>query len=289
MLLHANNLIKINPDGSSITKCFSLASEDGKARYDRELAFYKHCMKINYENCAKLISYNRTERTIEISVVMGDSPRIGQKSDLANFCDFITILNASKIKNLPNAAECFWSTNQLFELLVQRRRSISKDLISYYFDELKLEKLWNSTEVLLATTKVDCATKVINPSDLGLHNYLKNQASFSFLDFEYAGLDSVTKLSYDFALHPRNIFSGYGITDIFLEMTKSLPVRLTFDPKLAFVFSFWWILRLLSSLRPESITRKILSGVLTYNSSKDYVDERVSNLLRFETICNEYR
>jgi tRNA A-37 threonylcarbamoyl transferase component Bud32 len=44
-------------------------------------------------------------------------------------------------------------------------------------------------------------------SDLGTHNMLHTGNSFSFIDFEFFGLDSVDKMVGDFLLHPRNMFA----------------------------------------------------------------------------------
>ncbi len=48
-------------------------------------------------------------------------------------------------------------------------------------------------------------------SDLGLHNVLMAKNSYNFIDFEFFGVDSVTKLVGDFLLHPRNEFNEIEI------------------------------------------------------------------------------
>jgi hypothetical protein len=58
-------------------------------------------------------------------------------------------------------------------------------------------------------------------SDLGTHNIIYSDDRFTFVDFEFFGIDSVNKLVGDFLLHPRNNFNEFEITR-FIEISTKI-------------------------------------------------------------------
>ena len=45
---------------------------------------------------------------------------------------------------------------------------------------------------------------IVSPSDLGLHNMIKNKEAYYFIDFEYAGLDNPKKTILDLISQPNH-------------------------------------------------------------------------------------
>jgi hypothetical protein len=72
-----------------------------------------------------------------------------------------------------------------------------------------IKKFREISEVIISGLKEDPFPNLIVPSlsDLGVHNLLRENEQYSFIDFEYFGLDSISKLVADFFLHPQNDFS----------------------------------------------------------------------------------
>ena len=289
MLLNANNSIKLSLKKSSIIKSFPVESNNSKLRFNRELEFYKYCQQINFEHCPKLIGFDYINQTLEISYVNGKSPNIGKIEDLDNFCSFIKLINSDELPSLPRAADSFFSISEFSLLIKQRRQTINQNNCVYMFDEHKLDDFVNDVLFLLSRTDFECQTRVVNPSDLGLHNYLVNKSCHSFVDFEYAGIDSIPKLVYDFTLHPRNRFDGISIQEIFDYIGKSIEPQPEFKSNLICIFSVWWMLRLLNSLRSDVIEKKLKSGVLNKKTIGFYIEERANNLRRFKKMYYEFR
>lgn len=57
--------------------------------------------------------------------------------------------------------------------------------------------------------------KIVSPSDIGVHNILKNKSNIKFIDFEYAGIDMATKLIFDLLVQPNYLFQRYQIVELF--------------------------------------------------------------------------
>ena len=286
MLSHANNLIEFTENGSAIIKRFSLETKSSKERYQRELAFYQYCKKINFRHCPKLISFDSLNQTLTIKFIKGNKPKVGRLEDLENFCLFIATLNKGNTPSLPPAAETFSSIDGLFEQIRSRRASLDNKLFTDHIDIQNLDKMITDVSLILSRINVDCQTNIVNPSDLGLHNYLTHKTGHGFLDFEYAGIDCIPKLIYDFVLHPRNRFETLTLEEVFAKLAEVIPTKPIFQPELACVFSLWWMLRLLNS---NIVNIKIRSGILTEITASTYIKERVANLKRFEKLYDDFK
>ena len=68
--------------------------------------------------------------------------------------------------------------------------------------------------------------KTLSFSDLGTHNMIHSNGKFSFIDFEFFGIDSVNKLVGDFLLHPKNDFNEFEITRFIKLSNKIFEWRL---------------------------------------------------------------
>ena len=64
-------------------------------------------------------------------------------------------------------------------------------------------------------------SKIISPSDFGMHNALNRKNKLVFIDFEYAGWDGIGKLLSDFVLQPQYICPIEN-TEIFLGKIRPI-------------------------------------------------------------------
>ena len=66
---------------------------------------------------------------------------------------------------------------------------------------------------------------IASPSDVGIHNTLKQQKKLYFIDFEYSGIDDFSKLAADWILQPECCFNQDQeriFVNLLLEKTNGL-------------------------------------------------------------------
>lgn len=63
--------------------------------------------------------------------------------------------------------------------------------------------------------------RTLSLSDLGTHNMICSGSAYSFIDFEFFGVDSIDKLVGDFLLHPRNEFNETEML-LFMESVSKI-------------------------------------------------------------------
>jgi len=63
--------------------------------------------------------------------------------------------------------------------------------------------------------------RTLSLSDLGTHNMICSSRTYSFIDFEFFGVDSINKLVGDFLLHPRNEFNETEML-LFMESVSKI-------------------------------------------------------------------
>ena len=89
---------------------------------------------------------------------------------------------------------------------LDKMRKLGKSVSTQYAIEnieLRLRNLGSKLK-----TSTDFGVITLSLSDIGTHNLIRSKPmSHQFIDFEFFGVDSLTKLIADFWLHPRNYFS----------------------------------------------------------------------------------
>jgi tRNA A-37 threonylcarbamoyl transferase component Bud32 len=102
--------------------------------------------------------------------------------------------------------------------------------------------------------------RTLSFSDMGTHNMIYSRGRYSFIDFEFFGIDSVNKLVGDFLLHPKNDFNEFEMTR-FIELSTKI-----FEWRLDELEEFLPLLTLKWALIAYGRTLRDLHGVL--NTSK---------------------
>ena len=190
--------------------------EEGKQRQENELRFLKYCQDSGIYNVPKPIHMDTNNVITIMSWLEGEKPDTLGEEELKAIITFVDKLNKKDTKpeqrKLIPAKECFTSLNKLAEECLARAhlekekfhvqgdyssaKTINK--ILKYIDEKRSRygntSTWNNT----------CNAKIVSPSDIGIHNMIKNSNQYSFLDFEYGGIDSPVKLCADIALQPNH-------------------------------------------------------------------------------------
>lgn len=65
-----------------------------------------------------------------------------------------------------------------------------------------LERITREPSTLEMHEEIPAAERVLSPSDVGIHNMLKLEDGYGYLDFEYAGWDDPAKFAVDWILQP---------------------------------------------------------------------------------------
>ena len=126
------------------------------------------------------------------------------------------------ILEMCNSLESLHKRASLFDKAIDSVSSISEvkaqvlkriDFFQTTYSSMPLQKLctqvtermnqYTFTQSQYETSK----WRTLSVSDLGTHNILSSESHYIFIDFEFFGEDSVSKLVGDFFLHPRNDFS----------------------------------------------------------------------------------
>ena len=276
-----------------LTKYYDLNRSDSQIRFEREVSFYKFLSENRISNVPKIVFIRPDVKEIDISFFEGETLDKGTINDLRNFSLFTAELNNKNItneilQNLPNAAESFFSQSELARCIEHRLNAIDLSQIDGIFSEERFILLKNHIEHINQKCQFDIGGHVVNPSDLGLHNYLVNNNSHCFVDFEYSGRDCAAKLLYDFSLHPKNKFQGLNAKEIFKILARHLDSTISFDNRLAQIFCFWWILRLLISLTSKQALKRMQFRDFNFKQKECYFRERINNLKYFDRCFDDF-
>ena len=276
-----------------LTKHFDINRSGSEERFRRETRFYEYCNLNKIDSVPRLLEIREDTLEFDLSFFDGNSLAHGSQKDLDNFVQFVSSLNVSgslakSANDLPFAAESFFTKDELLGCLNTRINRLNLARIADFLPEKRFRRLREKSEHMLRNSEFDIGIQVVNPSDLGLHNYIINRNAHCFVDFEYSGRDSSIKLLYDFALHPKNSFESVDVKGKFNSMAEALPKSVTFDNRMAQVFCFWWILRLIESLTSESSFNKLKFRNFTPEQRNTFISERIANLRLFDGYFDEF-
>ena len=105
--------------------------------------------------------------------------------------DNFNILNDEAPDSLTTLAESLEGIKERIKIIKLEKGSLLKTSIEKV-DKLLKTYIDNRTERIL---NMKYGFKIISPSDMGLHNIIKNTHGLNFIDFEYAGVDSAVASS----------------------------------------------------------------------------------------------
>jgi hypothetical protein len=146
----------------------------------------------------------------------------------------------------------------------------------------KFDLIVNNHLRLFSLEKINVGQIILSPSDFGVHNFILNEKSPYFFDFEYSGNDSILKCILDFVLHPANKIEFDDLDSYINKFLDNLSID---DFKISKytinIFCIWWIMRLLNSITKKSIDTRIAKGVILVNEREEFIESRISNIQKF--------
>lgn len=176
----------------------------------RELFFLQYCAKLNISIVPKVIIFGNN--FILLSELKGTKPVRFTNDGFYQAIKFIFDININRNqidKYKFNAIENAIDKNNLIKFTEKKflkvynliKKSKNKELI-ILINQIK--NLWKVEKKKLLSIKNFKFTKIISPSDFGIHNVFKFKKKYFFHDFEYSGIDSLEKLVCDFVLNPNS-------------------------------------------------------------------------------------
>lgn len=215
-----NNIIKlfdVHPDKTFVVKLYNPQSDKNFDRLQTEWNFLSQANSKNVRFIPKAMYKEETLRACVYSYEAGekmDVERIDSKV-IASAADFIIDINLKLSKKAfspasdfnPSIEALISSTDKRIQNLKQLDRTLPNAAEAHQFICKNVNESWLSIKNNLIK-KVDKKmiqknnSLFISPSDFGFHNILWHNTTPTFLDFEYSGLDDLSKLANDFFLCP---------------------------------------------------------------------------------------
>lgn len=194
-------------------------------RYQAEINFIQLLRDFDVNCCPKIVFSGQRYNWVLLEWLEGRKISALSHDDIRQVCNFIIKINSNQFRykaasKLTFASEAISSSDSVRLYLNKRmKRLLSVDLysplqkeiakwISLVFlprlqQELKLfsiasnQKYWNDCNI----------GTFVSPSDIGIHNILNVEGKLHFIDFEYSGIDDISKLVADLIVHPEYAFT----------------------------------------------------------------------------------
>ena len=202
-------------------KIYPLASSnDPRNRCLTERNFLSYLGLCQVCNTPSLLETNISAAWSLFCWLEGRKPKTLQSRDFRDIAAFVGSINPASVviarSQLQPASEACCSLTGLIESISER---INRLLLTNSNSEVSIRALqWIANTIKprfqlisknLLVSHVDSShwhslesCRIASPSDVGIHNTLKTPQGLQFLDFEYAGLDDLSKLAADWILQP---------------------------------------------------------------------------------------
>lgn len=259
---------------------------DSRTRGELEISFYKYLHKLDLHNVPSILDYDSEMQWCLITWI--DGQRLSNfdfryLSKVANFIRDINLSNSlADRQRLPFASDACVSLSQVLDSISER--ILSFDSISFkspiaveaakfiakhikpYFESLRNNLLPNTSMHHWS----DCnLLYVASPSDIGINNIIEHAGELYFYDFEYAGLDDLSKLASDLIVHPEFPLSQSQAMYFLDELTVQVlgadkPTWRRRVNDLLPIFVVKWSLILLNKLKVNQLTDSQLQKAISY-------------------------
>jgi len=262
-------------------------NNDKRDRCLTEVDFVKYIQTCQVCNTPKLEDSNVEESWALFSWVEGVKPTKLKETDLQEITQFIYAINAESTQfhraQLKPASEACQSLSGMITCISERFKRVQSTTtttkvgqeakrwittrLKPYFELISQKHLdnyarsthWKDSEI----------QKIASPSDVGIHNTLLTSHGLYFLDFEYAGLDDLSKLAADWILQPNLCFSKEQ-EETFCELLlikmknhSGISWRARLEDIKPFIHVKWCLI-MLSQLQTGKLDEQQLQKVLLY-------------------------
>ena len=221
------------------------------------------------------------------SFIPGTRPSIITDFHIDQATQFILLLHSLRdypnAKTLKNAADACFDIDQHINLVNSRLEQFnhiepdSPEVVAFLeWVKNVLQPVWLRIRPnIFAAHKSSFTQEVtLSPSDFGFHNTLEYHGTLSFIDFEYAGWDSMAKLICDFICQPELPITSSQATQFLTKLAKETndPGLLDQVNTLLPLHRVKWCCILLNVFCSVDRQRRSHSGV----SSSDILNEQLN-------------
>ena len=254
---------------------------DDRDRMKREFQAYTYFAENSFKNVPLLLGSNFERRIMLFEYIEGDwaGVQIPNNKDLDTIVSLILKIKETQgftgINFMP-AADAFLSPEKSLWVLDRsidafhgsENTDCKKEFDHFFKNELvpnyEMEKTrlleFISSSQFFLTKKLDKQLQVLNPSDLGFHNMIrdKNQNLY-FLDFEYFGWDDPVKMILDFIIHPGMKLKTEQKAYFFNEMLKVFQADESLKTRIKMylpIIILKWVLIILNVFKREYIQQR---------------------------------
>jgi len=197
-----------------VVKHYFKHDADKRNRLDTESKFLNFLNHAGCQFVAKPIAIDESKQLVLYSFLHGTKPYIITDSHIDQAMQFILQLHRLRdhpdSKMIKNAADACFDIEQHINLVngrLEQFNQIQQDepeviaCLGWIENVLRPAWLKICTNIFTAHKKT-IQVVTLSPSDFGFHNTLEYHGILSFIDFEYAGWDSMAKLICDFICQP---------------------------------------------------------------------------------------
>lgn len=209
-------VFKISSDENQwVLKHYFRHDADNRNRLNAESQFLNFLNQAGCQSVAKLTAIDESRQLALYSFIHGTKPYTITDSHIDQATQFILLLHSLRdhpnSKILKNAADACFDTEQhinLVNLRFEQFNHIQLDgaeaIACLEWIENVLRPAWLKirANIFTAHENISAQEVTLSPSDFGFHNTLDYHGILSFIDFEYAGWDSMAKLICDFICQP---------------------------------------------------------------------------------------
>lgn len=198
-----------------VIKNYFVNKVDKRNRLDTEYQFLNFLNKAGSQLVAKPLGYDEKNQFALYSYLKGSRPKLITDEHIDQAANFIISLyelsGHSTAKKLDNAADACFNLEDHLNLVDDRLLWLESIDVNCSESEACLNWLkkilipsWLKIKKEIITHALDLSRHdlTLSPSDFGFHNSLEYHGQLCFVDFEYAGWDSIQKLACDFICQP---------------------------------------------------------------------------------------
>lgn len=202
-------------NSSCILKHYFSYAGQSRSRLMAEYSFLEFLDKSGVENVASPIAMDEKNQLALYTLLPGVRPNVITSLHIEQAANFILKLDSIKQQDDPNLID--WATdscttvNQHIGLVDMQIRELNESCnnteefleFTQWLHKV-LVPAWEDIKRRIRLIDLSDAGEILtlSPSDFGFHNTLDFNGRLSFVDFEYAGWDGISKLVCDFICQP---------------------------------------------------------------------------------------
>ncbi|AAZ21356.1 hypothetical protein [Candidatus Pelagibacter communis] len=252
--------------------------------FKNELKFYQYLKKNNLNVTPKILKISHNKKSIKYSFIKKKNNLKIDQLILKNI-KFINNINYFDIKkNNFSLAKDVCLNGKSYKLELYKRLKSSKRILeNIKLEESKLlsKKLLEKFQILVKNSYFDKIPKIkkneliLSPCDYHWRNMIINNKKIFYIDFEYSGLDDISKLFAVYFLQPekkislRFYFKYIEFINKLFKLNKSQYLRMSY--LLPIIYLRWSFILINKILKKKSQVNKRyqLVKVLNYLSSRN--------------------